>query len=223
VSKILDRLADAGGILHVLLVFGGYVFLVAPFMPESLDSPDAALAHLQAHPPTTAFWAGIWMEGAGLAMLVLFAARIAARIGAAQRGWWLPAAAVGLAVAAVTVKIGSFAPGLAALEIDRLDAQSVAALLSANDAAVGVAAVLDGAFVLLLGLGALAVGGLPRWLAALTAGAGIAQAGSVAVPALDSLSLLFYVWALVISGWLLFRGERVRSAVVPSSPMPASA
>ena len=212
-SKVLDRVADAGGILYVLLVFGGYVFLVAPSMPESLDSPDAAFAHLQAHPPTTAFWAGIWLEGAGLAVLVLFAARIAARIRTAQPGWWLPSAALGLAVAASTMKIGSFAPGLAALEIDRLDAQSVTTLLGANDAAVGVSGALDGGFVLLLGLGALAVGGLARWLAALTAVAGAGQLLSVAVPALDSLSLLFFVWALVASGWLLLRGSRTPAAV----------
>jgi hypothetical protein len=215
VSKLLDRVADAGGVLYVLLVFGGFAFLVAPNMPESLDSPDAALAHLQAHPPTTAFWAGIWLEGAGLAVLVLFAARVAARIRSAQPAWWLPTAALGLAVAACTVKIGSFAPGLAALETDRLDAQSVTALLSANDAAVGVSGALDGAFVLLLGLGALAVGGLPRWLSALTVIAGAGQVLSVAFPVLDSVSLLFFVWALVASGWLLFRGSRTTLAAAP--------
>jgi hypothetical protein len=214
VSKVLDRIADAGGILHVLLVFGGFVFLVAPYMPESLDSPEAALAHLQAHPPTAAFWAGIWLEGAGLLMLVLLVARIASRIRGAQPGWWLPAAAVGLAVAGVTVKVGSFAPGLAALEIDRFDAATVTALLSINDAAVPVAGALDGAFVLVLGLGATAVRALPRWLAALTLVAGLAQLASIAVPALDSLQLVFYVWLLTVSGWLLARGNR--------SPAPAA-
>jgi hypothetical protein len=209
VTKLLDRIADAGGILHVLLVFGGFAFLVAPHMPESLDSPDAALAHLQSHPPTAGFWAGIWLEGAGLAVLVLLAARVAARIRAAQPGWWLPSAAVGLAVAACTVKIGSFAPGLAALEID--DATTATALLSVNDAAVGVTAALDGAFVLLLGLGAVAVGALPRWLMALTVAAGLGQIVSVAVPGLDSLSLLFFGWALAVSGWLLLRGSRDRA------------
>ena len=207
-SKILDRVADAGGILHVLLVFGGFAFLVAPHMPASLDSPDATLAHLQAHPPTTAFWAGIWLEAAGLLMLVLLAARIASRIRGAQPGWWLPAAVVGLAVAGVTVKVGSFAPGLAALEIDRFDATTVTALLSVNDAAVPVAAALDGAFVLLLGLGALAVPVLPRWLAAFALVAGLSQLASIAVPALDVLQLVLYVWLLVVSGWLLARGGR---------------
>ena len=218
-SKILDRLADAGGILHVLLVFGGFAFLVAPHLPESLDSPDAALAHLQAHPPTTAFWAGIWLEGAGLLALVLLAARLASRIRGAQPDWWLPAAAVGLAVAGVTVKVGSFAPGLAVLETDRLDAVTVTALLSVNDVAVPVAGALDGAFVLLLGLGAAAVGALPRWLSVVTAVAGLAQLVSIAVPALDLLQLAFLVWALTVSGWLLLRGNRPADA----APEPALA
>jgi hypothetical protein len=216
VTKLLDRVADAGGILHVLLVFGGYVFLVAPFMPESLDSPEAALAHLREHPPTTAFWAGIWLEGAGLLALVLLAARVASRLRAVRSDWWLPSAVVGLAVAGVTVKVGSFAPGLAALEIDRFDAATVTALLSINDAAVGVAGALDGAFVLLLGLGVLAVRALPRWLSAFTVTAGIALLLSVAVPALDSLQLLFYVWLLVTSGWLLARGSRTAQVPEPA-------
>jgi hypothetical protein len=216
VSKILDRVADAAGILHVLLVFGGFAFLVAPHMPESLDSPAAALAHLQAHPPTASFWAGTWLEGAGLLALVLLAARIASRIRAAQPGWWLPAAAVGLAVAACTVKIGSFAPGLAALETDRYDAGTVTALLGINDAAVPVAAALDGAFVLLLGLGMLAVGALPRWLSVTTVVTGVAVLAATAVPALDSLLLVFYAWAVAVSGWLLMRsGRGAESAPLP--------
>ena len=207
-TKVLDRVADAGGILYVLLVFGGFVLLVAPHMPESLDSPDAALAHLQAHPPTAAFWAGVWMEGFGLAALLLLAARVASRIRSAQPGWWLPSAAVGLAVAGFTVKVGSFAPGLAALDLDRFDATAVVTLLSINDVAVPVTQAIDGGFVVLLGLGALAVGALPRWLSALTFVAGVALVVAVAVPALDSLQLPFFAWALTASGWLLIRGTR---------------
>ena len=222
-SKALDRVADAGGILYVLLVFGGFVLLVAPHMPESLDSPDTALAHLQAHLPTTAFWAGIWMEGAGLAALLLLAARVASRIRAAQPGWWLPSAAVGLAVAGFTVKVGSFAPGLAVLDLDRFDATAVVALLSINDAAVPVTQAIDGGFVLLLGLGALAVRALPRWLSLLTVVAGVALVVAVAVPALDSLQVPFFAWALTVSGWLLIRGGRTPAAVAPEQRVPASA
>lgn len=218
-SKILDRVADAGGILYFLFVFTGFAFLVAPVLPASLDSPDAVLEHLRTHPPTTAFWAGIWLEGAGLVALVLLAARVASRIRAVQPGWWLPAAAVGLAVAGCTVKIGSFAPGLAALEVERLDATTVTALLGINDAAVSVAAALDGAFVLLLGLGVLAVRALPGWLSALTVVAGVAQLVSVAVPALALLELVFFVWALTVSGWLLLRGSRTAAANRPEAAL----
>jgi Domain of unknown function (DUF4386) len=217
VSKVLDRIADAGGILHVLLVFGGFAFLVAPHMPESLDSPEAVMDHLRSHPPTTAFWAGIWLEGAGLLALVLLAARLASRIRVARPGWWVPSAVVGLAIAGVTVKVGSFAPGLAALEIDRLDATTVTALLGINDSSVAVAAALDGTFVLLLGLGVLATRSLPRWLSAFTLAAGAGLLLGTAVPALDSLHLIFYVWALTVSGWLLARGSRT------TAPAPETA
>jgi hypothetical protein len=60
----------------------------------------------------------------------------------------------------------------------------------------------------LLGLGGLAARTLPRWLSWLTVGAGLGQLLSVAVPALDVLQLLFYVWCLAVSGWLLARGSR---------------
>lgn len=209
----LDRIADAGGILYVLLGFTGFALLVAPHLPGSLDAPDAVLEHLRAHPPRPGLYAGLWLEGAGLAALVLLATRIAARLRTARPDWWLPSAAVGMAVAAFAVKASSFAPGLAALEADRFDARTVTALLTVNDAAAGVAGGLDGAFVLLLGLGALAVRALPAWLSRGTVAAGLALLSSVAVPALALLELVFLIWLLVVSGWLLVRGSRT----VPSA------
>ncbi|UOY03663.1 DUF4386 family protein [Blastococcus sp. PRF04-17] len=212
-SKILDRVADAGGILYFVLVAVGYVVLVSPFLPETLESPDAVRAHLVAHPPTASLWLGAWLEAAGLLALLLLAARLAARIRAARPLDWLPTAAVGVAVAAFAVKIGSFAPVLAALDVDRYDAGTVTALLGINDAAHGLAWALDGVFVLLLGLGALASRALPTWLGALTVAAGTACLAATAAPGvLDALQVVFLAWVLVVSGWLLVRGER---AVAP--------
>jgi hypothetical protein len=220
VTTLLDKVADAGGALYAVLTISGYAFLVAPHMPDSLESPEAVVAHLEANPPTAAFWAGIWIEGAGLLALVLFAARIAARVGAQRPGWWLPATGLGVAVGAFAVKVGSFAPGLAALDLDRYDASTVTALLGINDVASEVSGVLDGVFVLVLGLGAAATGVLPRWLTALTLLAGGGLIAASAVAALDSLQLLFLVWLLVLSGWLLARGGRVAAV---RSPEPVSA
>ncbi|MDP9430075.1 MAG: DUF4386 domain-containing protein [Actinomycetota bacterium] len=208
-AKLLDRVADAGGFLFVLLVGVGFAVLVAPFLPESLDSPEAVADHLAARPPTAALWAGVWLEAAGLAALVLLAARLAGRIRAVDPAGWVPSAVVGLAVAAFTVKIASFAPAMAALEPGRHDAGTVTALLGINYAAVDLAWALDGAFVLLLGLGALDTRALPRWLGAWTAGAGVAVLIGVAVPAtFGLLQLVFLLWAPAASGWLLLRGGR---------------
>lgn len=208
-SKLLDRVADAGGILYVVLVFAGFVFLVSPYLPESLESADAVVAHLEANPPGTDLWIGLWLEGAGLAALVLLAARVAGRIRAAEPAGWLPSAAVGLAVAAFTVKVASFGPAVAALDTDRYDAGTVTALLAVNDAAVDISWAIDGAFVLLLGLGALAARALPKWLAGLTVAAGCAVLAGIAVPAsFDVLQFVLLVWVLTVSGWLLARGSR---------------
>ena len=221
-SKILDRVADAAGILYFVLVAVGYMVLVSPFMPESLDSPDAVVAHLEAHPPTAALWTGVWLEGLGLAMLVLLAARLAGRIRAVDPAGWLPSAAVGLAVAGFTVKFASFAPSLAALDVDRYDAGTVTALLGVNDAAYDLSWALDGAFALLLGLGAMATRALPGWLAGLTTAAGVAALVGIAVPAtFEVLQFVFLIWVLVVSGWLLARGTRP-SAVADAAPAVAA-
>ena len=46
VSKVLDRVADAGGILYFVLIAVGFIALASPFLPESLESPEAVVAHL---------------------------------------------------------------------------------------------------------------------------------------------------------------------------------
>lgn len=208
-SKFLDRFADASGVLFVVLVFAGYVGFVAPHMPESLTNPEQVVGHLRAHPPTTGLWLGMAMEGAGLVALALFAARLAARIRVVTPTGWVPSAVVGIAVAGMTVKLSSFAPGVAALDVDRYDAGTVTALLAINDAAFSVSWALDGAFVLLLGLGAIATGALPRWNAAWAAVAGAALLVGIAVPALfDGFQLVFLLWVVATSGWLLARGGR---------------
>jgi hypothetical protein len=223
VSKLLDRFADACGILFVLLVGVGFIAFVAPHTPESLADPEAVVQHLRAHPPTTTFWLGVAMEGAGLVALTVLAARLAARIRAAAPSSWVPAAVVGIAVGAMTVKLSSFAPGLAALDLDRYDAGTVTALLAINDAAFDVSWALDGAFVLLLGLGALATDALPRWLAGWATLAGAAILVGIAVPSVfDTFQLIFILWVLVTSGWLLVRGGR-RPAPEPGATTRAAA
>jgi len=217
VTKLLDKIADASGILCFLLVSIGYIALVSPFLPETLDSPEAVHAHLTAHPPTTALWVAAWLEAAGLAFLVVLATRIAGRLQAAGSGYWLPTAAVAFAVAGFAIKLGSFAPVLAALDVERYGPETVTALLSINDAAHTVSSALDAGSLVLLGLGALATSALPRWLTALTLVAGVADLLGVAVSDVAGLlRTVFLIWLLAVSGWLLARGNRTASSREPA-------
>jgi hypothetical protein len=215
-SRVLDRTADAGGILYLLLAGVGYGVFVSASMPQELASPPAVLAYLHNHPPGTAFWVGVGMEAAGLLFLLLFAARLAGRIRTADPAGWIGSAVLGLAVAAFAVKLASFAPALAALHAGRYDAGTVTALLDSNNVSDYVSSAIDGTFVVLAGLGALTVGALPRWLAASGVVAGVATIVGVAVPdAFDSVQLLLFLWLVTTSVWLLARGRRTAPAPRP--------
>ncbi len=79
-STILDRIADASGIMFLLLVGVGYAVFVAPFSPPSLGSPAEVVTFLDTHPLDWRFPVGVAMELIGLLALVVFAARLAGRI-----------------------------------------------------------------------------------------------------------------------------------------------
>jgi hypothetical protein len=208
-SRLLDRAADAGGILYLLLAGVGYGVFVSATMPQDLTSPPAVLTYLRTHPPGTAFWVGVGMEAAGLLFLMLFAARLAGRIRTTDPSGWIGTAVIGLAVTAFAVKLASFAPALVTLHAGRYDAGTVTALLDSNDVSDYVSSAIDGSFVLLAGLGAVTVRALPRWLALSGVVAGAATILGVAVPAVfDSVQLLFVLWLVATSVWLLARGNR---------------
>lgn len=220
-TKVLDKIADAAGILCFLLVSVGYIAFVSPFIPVHLPSSEAVHAHLAAHPPTTVFWVGLWLEAAGLAFLVVLAARVAGRIRDRGAASWLPTTAVGLAVASFAVKVGSVGPVIVASDVERYGPETVTALLDLNDAAHGVSWALDVGFLLVLGLGVLATSALPRWLGALALLAAAGGLAGLAVPELSGLlRTLFLVWLLATSGWLLVRGNRV-AAVRDADRVPA--
>jgi hypothetical protein len=180
-------------------------------------------AYLAAHPPTAGFWLGAWMEGAALVAFLLLATRLASRLRAADPAGWLPSAVLALAVTSCAINLGSFAPSLAALHVDRYDARTVTALLDINAAAFNISWALNGAFALLLVIGTLATRALPRWLAGLgaVAGAGV-MFGMAAPTAFDMMQRVFLIWLLATSGWLLVRGSRRPATAVPTH-VPATA
>jgi hypothetical protein len=220
VSRVLDRVGDAGAVLYLVLAGVGYGGLVSQTMPQDLTDPAQVLAHLRSHPAGTAFWVGVFLESLGLVCLLLFAARLAGRIRTVPETGWLGGAALGLAVAGFAVKFASFPTALAALHAARYDASTVTALLDSNSLSDTVSTALDAAFVLLVSLGALSARVLPRWLAGAGVVAALVMLVGVAVPGLfDSLQLVFFLWLVTTSGWLLFRGSRRRA----DEPVPVPA
>ena len=218
-SKVLDRFADAGGILFLLFVGVGYAVFVAPFSPRSLTYPEDVVDFLAAHPVTWRFDVGIAMEFVGLLALVAFAIRLANRVRTvAGPGSWIPTAVVALAVLSAAVKVTSFGPGLVArLHTQRYDSATVTALFDLNEAAYDLSWALDGVFVLMLGLAGLAAGGLPRWLAGWAVAAGVAIEVGIGVPALfENLQLVFLLWLLVASSWAVRDGVRNSADVRPA-------
>lgn len=208
-SRVLDRLADAGGFLYLLLASVGYAAFVGPAVPQSLDSPSAVLAQLRNHPPGTTFWIGVGMEAVGLVCLLLFAARLAGRIRLAEPAGWIPGAVLGMVVASIAVKLGSFGLVLAALHTARYDAGTVTALIDVNQMTDTVSNAMDATFILLTGLAGLATRALPRWIGAAGVVAGVAVLAGLAVPGLfDQVQLLMFLWLVATSVWLLVRGSR---------------
>ncbi|MGZ4617271.1 MAG: hypothetical protein ACXV5Q_01285 [Frankiaceae bacterium] len=216
--RALDRLADAGGLLYVVLAGVGYGALVAPSLPDMNASPAAMRAHLLAHPVGASFWTGVALESAGLFLLLAFAFRVATRIRRFGTDSWLPPAIGGLAVASFTIKVASFATALTAVHAARYGTDSIGALFGVNDVSDTLANAVDATVVLLIGTAAWSFrGALPRWIAGSAVAAGAALLTGVAVPALfDTLQLLLLLWLVTTSSWLLLRGER-RPKVSPST------
>jgi hypothetical protein len=210
-STILDRIADASGIIFLLLVGVGYAVLVAPFSPQSLVSPAEVVTFLHTHPLDWRFPLGLAMELIGLLALVVFAARLAGRIRAVSRPEsWTPAAVVAFAVLSAAVKVASFGPALVARKhTDSYDSGAITALFDLNEAAYDLSWALDGIFAIMLGLAALAARAMPRWLAAWAIVAGAAIEVGLAVPALfNNLQIAFLLWLVASSGWALRDGLR---------------
>jgi hypothetical protein len=225
-SKTLDRIADASGLVFLLFVGVGYAAFVAPFSPPSLESPDQVMSFLNAHAVDWRFGVGLTLEFVGLLALLVFATRLAGRIRAVDRpDGWAAAAVVSIAALSAAVKVASFGPGLIGRQhYQRYDTDTVTAMFDLNDAAYDLSWALDGMFLLLLGSAALALGGMPRWLSGWALIAGVAIEIGIVMPALfDTLQLVFLLWLVAASIWSLRHPTRSRAATDPSSDSEVTA
>ncbi len=124
-----------------------------------------------------------------------------------------------LAALSAAVKVASFGPGLVGRQHhQRYAPETVTAMFDLNEAAYDLSWALDGVFLLLLGAAALALGGMPRWLAGWALIAGAAIEVGIAVPALfDNLQLVFLLWLVAASIWAMRAPNRTATTAERSA------
>jgi hypothetical protein len=157
---------------------------------------------------------------AAIALAIPFIAYVYSLIRAAEGpdGWLAPAALVA-GVAGIVLKLGSGAPELALHRANVGTGTSVyAAVNQLGDAETLLALFPLAIFCAAVAIVALRTRTLPRWLGVFAAVAAVALAVNGGLPTTESVPgfLLFLLWSLVASGYLMVRGRRaaVRSAEV---------
>ena len=225
-SRPLARLAAATGLAYaVLVVVGNDVIAGGGEGPFFTDPAAEVGAYVIAHPPTTATYAGAFVELLGLLCFVAFVAKLSCVLRRAEGGdGFLSVTGLGAGLLSAAVKIGSGPPALEALSRadERIDPQLAAALIDMNGIAFLLTFALDALMLAAAAAVVLHTGVLPRWLgiaAAVTAPLLLATvAGAGAVPPVAMLLML--LWVAAVSVVLVRRAgapEPARAAARPSA------
>lgn len=195
----------------------GFFFVVALLVGNGLTALDgapdigAAAAEyeqwLSASPPGTKFWAGAYIELLGLLAMLSFFVAFWSVLQCAEGEWdWLPTLALAAGVVSVAVKLAS--GPIAVVAYDRapenVSGDTAAALIESNGWSFVLTFALDGLFLMAAGAVILISRVLPRWLGWL----GIVFGAANVLGPLGGLEgaptiLLFLLWVLLASGWLL--------------------
>lgn len=161
------RLCALGGIAYVVLVvLGNDVVSGASNAPDWTASPTAVVAWLRAHPPTTQWYVGGFLELLGLLAFVVFVATLWSVFREAD-GDSSPLAATvfGAGLISAAIKIGSAPPLLEAMtRAKHIDPQLAAALVDMNGFAFALTWAIDGLVLAAAGAVVLRTHILPRWL-----------------------------------------------------------
>jgi hypothetical protein len=227
-TRTIGRLGAAAGAAYVILAIAGDSLGGSGDSP-ALGSPAAKYAHwLATSSPSTAGYAGAFLELIALLCFVVFAAALYDVLRRAERErTWLPAAAFGAGLLSAAIKLGAAPPMLAAFSLRHdIDPQLAKALVEINDYAFLLTWAADALMLGAVAACSLRAAVLPRWLA--IAAAVLAPvllacvaAGNAAPPFGFLLGLL---WILAASVALARPGYALgqRSSVQPISQNASS-
>ena len=207
----LNGLGASAGLLYAVLVMVGVNAF--PKGNAGVLAPRQEIARdVAAHPADAGFWTGIFLEGLGLLLLIVFLARLWGVLRSAEGGsGWLSMTALAAGLVSVAVKLASFPLGTVAFyEVRRggLDPQLAATLIHANDISFVTTWAVDAVFLAATAATVLRTGALPRWAGWSAAAIAPFMLAAVAMATSDSAQLptaLVLVWIVAVSIRLLRR------------------
>jgi hypothetical protein len=166
-TRLIARLGASSGIAYVgLIVIAGQVGPAAG-IPATNASSQTIGAYIAHHPPSTAQWAGVYLEVLALLAFVVFVGYLWHVLRDAERdGGWLAGVALSGGLLSAAIKLASLPAALAALyrAQDEISPQVAAALIDMNNIAFALTWATTALMLSATAGVALRTGVLPRWL-----------------------------------------------------------
>jgi hypothetical protein len=224
-TGLMARLGASSGIAYVgLIVVAGQVGPAAG-IPATNASPQTIGTYIAHHPPSTAQWAGVYLEVLALLVFVVFVGYLWHVLRDAERdGGWLAGVALSGGLLSAVIKLGSLPAALTALyrANDGISPQVATALIDMNNIAFALTWATTALMLSATAGVVLRTGVLPRWLG--WSAIAIAVALLVSLPFAAATEpptfLLALIWIIAASVVLIRRVETPTVALARDTSAP---
>jgi uncharacterized protein DUF4386 len=209
-TGLMARLGASSGIAYVgLIVVAGQAGPAAG-IPGPNASPHTIGTYITNHPPSTAQWAGVYLEVLALLAFVVFVSYLWHVLRDAERdGGWLAGVALSGGLLGVAIKLASLPAALAALyrANDGISTPVATALIDMNNIAFALTWATTALMLSATAGVALRTGVLPRWLgwSAIAIAIGLLASLPFAASTEPPTFLLALIWIIAASVVLIRR------------------
>jgi hypothetical protein len=224
-NRLMARLGASSGIAYVgLIVIAGQVGPAAG-IPATSASPRTIGTYVAHHPPSTAQWAGVYLELLALLAFVVFVGYLWRILRDAERGTgWLAGVALSGGLLSAAIKLTSLPAALAALyrADDGISTQVATALIDMNNIAFALTWATTALMLAATAGVVLGTGVLPRRLgwSAIAIAVGLLASLPFAASAEPPTFLLALIWIVAASVVLLRRVDTPTLAHAPDASAP---
>jgi hypothetical protein len=232
-TRLMARLGASSGIAYVGLIVIAGMLGPAAGIPATSASPHTIGTYIAHHPPSTAQWAGVYLEVLALLALVVFVGYLWHVLRDAERGGgWLAGVALSGGLLSAAIKLASLPAALAALyrADDGISTQVATALIDMNNIAFALTWATTALMLSATAGVALRTGVLPRRLAwsAIAIAIGLLASLPFAASTEPPTFLLALIWIIATSVVLLRRVHtptlaHPRETSAPSEMAPSAA